>query len=292
MPKQLPLSQDIIRKIRHLEIYTKRLLSGSLVGDSRSARKGTGFEFDQIREYQVGDDVRFIDWKATARANQLLVKEYIEERSRVVLLVVDISGSSYFTSSEQLKYEVMAQVASVLALAADYGNDGVGLLLFSDEVELFIPPRRGRLQVHTIMEKLFRHKSQKTGTDLGCALERLAQLKRNDTIVFLISDFIGSYSTKYLPIIAKKYDTVAIRCLDKNEYTFPSVGFITVSDIETGQQVMIDSRNKKALASFLKNRIVDQDRLFKGYGVDVLDVSGETPFMGNLIRFFARRMNY
>jgi uncharacterized protein (DUF58 family) len=291
MLQKSPLSQDIKRKIRHIEIYTKRLLSGSLVGDSRSALKGTGFEFNQIREYQIGDDVRFIDWHATARSNQLLIKEYIEERSRVVLLAVDISGSSFFASSDQLKRDLMAQVASVLALVADYGHDCVGLILFSDEVELFIPPRRGSFHARTIMQELFGHKPRKNGTDLASVLKRLAQLKRNDAIVFLISDFIGSYSTVFLPIIAKKFDTIAIRCLDKNESSFPSVGFVTIRDSETGQEIMIDSR-KKSIAAFLKARIADQDRMFKRCGIDLLEVSNQKPFVGDLIRFFRRRMRY
>ena len=290
----MPLSQDIKRKIKQIEIHTKRLLNGALIGDSRSALKGTGFEFDQIREYQMGDDVRFIDWKATARSNKFLVKEYMEERSRVIVLAVDISGSSFFSSTDELKHDLMAQIASVLALVADYGNDYVGLLLFSDIVELFIPPRRGKFHTHAIMQSLFGYKPTHTGTDFMSVLKRLAQLKRNDVVVFLISDFIGPYVTSYWSIIAKKYDVIAIRCLDKNELAFPAVGFITVEDIETGQQITMDMRrrNEKKIASFLTARTQKQDKIFKKYGIDVLNIASNRPFVGDLIRFFRQRMRY
>src|SRR5665647_3240289 len=145
------ISSEILKKIKQIEIYTQRLLTGSLVGDSRSAIKGQGLEFDQLREYQMGDDVRFIDWSSSARMDKLLVKQYIEERNRTVLLAVDVSASTFFSSDQELKNESMAQIASVLALVADYGKDHVGLILFSDEIEEFVPPSAGRMHVRLIM---------------------------------------------------------------------------------------------------------------------------------------------
>lgn len=300
------LDKDTIRKIRQIEISTRRLLTGSLVGDARSRIKGTGFEFDQIREYQQGDDIRFIDWSASARQNKLLVKEYIEERNRTIILAVDCSASNQFSSNEKLKSEVIAQVASVLALVANYGSDNVSLILFSDRVEKFIPAGRGRNHTRAIMEALFGFKPTRTKTNISCALEHAAKQKRKDGILFLISDFISNFSDtsdsdsanhgfeKSLSIIARMYDTVAIHCCDANEKELPEVGFLPVIDSETGELTIIDTRakNQKVLQSMLDQRISDQQSLFKKYGVGCLEISNNQPFMGDLIRFFRRRMRY
>lgn len=289
------ISDDIVRKIKQIEIYTKRLLRSSLVGDSRSAIKGTGFEFDQIREYQLGDDVRFIDWNSSARMNKLLVKQYIEERSRTVLLAVDISSSSFFGSAAALKHDIMAQVASVLALVSDCGKDRVGLLLFSDEVEHYIPPGRGKFHVRMLMEHLFGYKPKRAQTRIAAAFEHLAQLKRKDAMAFIISDFIDDkLENPYLPLLARSYDLVAIRCLDTNEMHLPAIGFLTVEDCETDERMVLDMRkhNKKIMHKFFENRLLEQNRLFKKYGIGLLDVSPARPFIGDIIRFFRRRMRY
>lgn len=178
------LSPEIITKIRQIEIHTRRLLSGMMVGDFNSAKKGSGFEFDQIRDYHMGDDVRFIDWKSTARSNKLLVKQYIEERNRTVVIVVDVSSSSLFSSVGAMKYDVMSHVAAVLALVADYGKDHASLVLFSDDVELVIPPRSGRKHIHTIMKHLFSLRVEHKKTNLGAVLKYLAGLPSKDAVVF------------------------------------------------------------------------------------------------------------
>jgi len=300
MERTKKISEDILKKIRHIEIYTRRLLSGSLIGDTRSAIKGTGFEFDQIREYQPGDDVRFIDWRASARMNKTLIKQYIEERTRTIMLAVDVSGSSFFGSSEQLRHDVLAQIASVLALVTEYSKDQVGLLLFSDEVEQYIPPSRGRHHIHTIMQTVFAYKPKYTRTSVKSALERLAKLKRKDTMAFVISDFIDEGFDRELGVAARMYDLIAIRCLENTEYQLPHVGFITVQDIETGEQYMLDTRKRgiswwgtnSSVNNFLQTRINEQNALFRKYAVDVLDINGTRPFIGDLIKFFARRIGY
>ena len=288
------LSSEIIKKIKQIEITTKRLLSGSFVGDYSSAKKGSGFEFDQIREYQLGDDVRFIDWKASARTNKVLVKQYIEERNRAVILAVDMSQSSFYSSSPELKVDVLKEIAAVLALVADYGKDQASLLLFTDEVEVFIPPARGIKHIHKIMESLFSYKPKNAGTNINCVLERLAKLRRKDSIVFWLSDFIGQVDEKKLHIVSRIYDLVAVRCIDKNEHGLPNVGFVDMQDIETGQNVVIDARKKKAkvLTKFLEHRLNVQDGIFKKYGIDYLHVSPQKPFIGDIIIFFRRRMMY
>jgi len=288
------LSPEVIKKIRHIEIQTRRLLSGMYVGDYSSARKGSGFEFDQIRDYQEGDDVRFIDWNSTARMGKLLVRQYIEERNRAVIIAVDVSSSSLFSSVESAKADVIAQVAAVLALVADYGKDHASLILFSDEVEVVIPPGRGSKHIHTIMKHLFSYQSKKKETDIYCVLKHLADMRSKNAVVFLISDFIDSDFERPLRVVSKKYDLIAIRCLDANEQQFPSVGFITVDDIETGNRFVLDTRKRgsKRVSQFLKDRLSHQSTLFEKCGIDYLEVFPDKPFVGDIIRFFKRRMMY
>lgn len=287
-------SEEINRKIRQIEIYTRRLLTGSMVGDTRSAIKGTGYEFDQIREYVVGDDIRFIDWNASARMNTLLVKQYTEERLRTIFLAVDVSKSEFFGSSQTTKRDLVAQLASALALVASHGNDRVGLILFSDEIEYVLPPGQGAHHVQALMQAVFGYAPKKDRTQISVALAHLAKLKVRDGIVFLISDFIDSDFTTYLPVVARKYDCIAVRCLDEKEVSLPSVGFLTIEDIETGQEVVIDARTvgAHAISNYLAHRVTEQNKLFKKYGIDVLEVAENRPFVADLVRFFRRRMRY
>lgn len=293
MTRQRYITEDVLRKIKQIEIHTRRLLRSALVGDSRSAIKGSGLDFDQIREYQQGDDVRFIDWNASARMNNVLVKQYIEERSRVVLLAVDISGSADLGSTDTLKHDIMAQVASVIALVTSSGKDRVGLILFSDDVELYLPPGRGRAHTHTIMEYVFGFKPKSRKTDISTALKKLASLKQRDAVVFIISDFIDSAINKsYLSVASRLYDLIAVRCLDPREHALPSIGFLPIQDNETGQSMLVDLRGKQGVHSFLHDRITAQNKVFKQYGVAILDVENNSSFIGDLIKFFRRRMRY
>jgi len=293
--KQKQLSPEVIHKIKQLEIFTRRLLNGTLVGDSRSAIKGTGFEFDQIREYGCGDDIRFVDWKASARANKLLVKQYIEERSRIIFLAVDVSLSSVFGSAKTSKYDRIAEVASVLALVAQHGKDHVGLLLFSDRVCEYISPGSSLHNVHHVLEKLLSHDPQESKTDISCALQHLLATKKSDAIVFLISDFIDDAIEKYLAQAARKFDLIAVRCLDTHEKNIPAVGFITVEDIETGEIVELDLRkkNNNKVSCFLQDRIESQNRLFKKHGIEYLDImASKQDYLIDMVKFFRHRMMY
>lgn len=286
------ISPDIVSKIKQLEIFTRRLLNGALVGDSRSAIKGTGFEFDQIREYSFGDDIRFIDWKASARNNKVLVKQYIEERSRTIFLAVDVSQSSIFGSGDFTKHSRIIELASVLALVAQHGKDHVGLLLFSDEVEEYIPPGSSLHHVHHIMESLLTFKPQQSKTDITKALKHFLSVKKSDAILFLISDFIDESLDTYLAQAARRYDLIAVRCLDSNEKTFPVAGFITVEDLETGELVELDVRNNE-VKDFLAARIDSQNKLFRRYGIDLVDVAPErNDYLAEMVKFFRRRMSY
>lgn len=288
-------SGDIASKIKKLEIFTRRLLNGTLVGDSRSAIKGTGFEFDQIREYSFGDDIRFIDWKASARNDKLLVKQYIEERSRTIFLMVDVSQSSIFGSGEHNKNSRIVELASVLALVAQHGKDRVGLLMFSDAIEAYIPPGNSLHHVHHIMQNLLSFKPKQSKTDISKALQHLLSIKKSDAIVFLISDFIDETLDTYLAQAARKYDLIAVRCLDANEKMIPPVGFITIEDLETGELVELDLRNRRNsnVKKFLAARLEQQNKLFRRCGVDLFEVSPDrTDYLSEMINFFRRRMQY
>lgn len=285
----------IAAKIKQLEILTRRLLNGALVGDSRSAIKGSGFEFDQIRDYSFGDDIRFIDWKASSRTNKLLVKQYIEERSRTIFLAVDVSQSSIFGSGQNNKHNRIVELASVLALVAQHGKDNVGLLLFSDAVEEFIPAGSSLQHVHRILNRMFSFKPKPSQTNISYALQHLLAIKKSDAIVFLISDFIDENLNIYLSQAAKKYDLIAIRCLDNNEKRMPAVGFITIEDLETGELIELDLRNigDNDVKRFLAARIEQQNKLFKRCGVDLVDIAADRDdYIAEMVKFFRRRMMY
>ena len=289
------IAKEVLQKIRRITIQTRRLASGIHIGQSSSSQRGTGLEFDQIREYQVGDDIRFIDWKSSARMNKILVKQYIEERHKTIFLVVDGSSSTLYGSSSFLKFETIAEIASVLALVSNLSKDTVGLILFGQDVEFFIPPGKGYAHIHRIMEKLFSYKPKKrTKTNLSGALEFVAKLKKRNHMIFCISDFIADNFEKPLSLLSFKHDFVAIRCLDKNELRFPNVGIIPLQDDETGQTMILDTRTivSKNLKKVFGRRLANQNNLFKKYGIDCLDIHPGYSFIGNLITFFRRRTRY
>lgn len=287
------VSNEVLKHIRQIELHTKRLLRGSLVGQSSSAVKGSGFEFDQIREYQQGDDVRFIDWKSSARTDKLMVRQYIEERSRAIIVALDISASGLFGSEAVSKQQTMAEIAAVVALAADLAKDRVGLLLFSQETELFIPPNSGQKHVRFLLEKLFTFKAKFKKTSVSVALEEIAKFRMKDAVIFLISDFISPSFEKAMAIVVKRFEIIAVRCLDKNETDLPRVGLLTMVDCETGEEITVDARSGKSAAhTFCVQRLRDQNRLFTKYGVDLFEVKSAQPYIRDMVRFFQKRMLY
>ncbi|MFS8507304.1 MAG: DUF58 domain-containing protein [Candidatus Babeliales bacterium] len=286
----MKLTQEVLNKIKQIEIQTRRLLSGTQVGDYSSAQKGSGLEFDQLREYQLGDDVRFIDWNASARTSKVLVKQYIEERNRTIILLVDQSASTFYSSEIYLKSDVIAQVASVLALVADYGKDHVGALLFADKVKQVIPPRSGRKHVHSLMESFF--SNQPSGkTSLKNSLERLIAMQKKDAIVFILSDFFDTGYENLLKIAARKFDVIAIRCLDQLETHFNVAAFLTIKDPETHQQVTIKT-SAQPLHNFLQQEQQAVAANLRACGVELIDIQTNRPFIPDIIRFFKRRMMY
>jgi len=288
------LSKEVLKKIAEIEIHTRRILSSTLMGDSRSAQKGSGFEFNQIRDYQMGDDVRSIDWKSSAKSGKILVKEYIEERNRTIMILLDMSASNSFVSNSMSGADILKQVAAVLSLVAGYSKDRVGLILYTDKIEYVMPPAMGHTHVHAIIKQIFSQQTTSKKTNGALAIERLKQMKDKRTAVFLLSDCIDESLNYALKSVASNHEIVVIRCLDKLTKSFPSVGFLTVSDSETGETCLLDTRLKKriGISDYLEDRIVTQKRLYAKYGIDCLDLKNNETFVDDVIRFFRRRMTY
>ncbi len=284
------LKEEIKKKIKLIQIHTRKVLSGNLIGDYTTAIKGTGTEFDQIREYQQGDDVRFIDWKSSARSGKLLVKQYFEERDRAIIIVVDASASLFFSSNSEFKYEISSQIASVLAIAGYYSKDKVGLVLFNDQVIKFIPPKLGYSHSYHIMETLFGVEQNNNSTDIKIALEFVSKNIKKKSIVFLISDFITDKDfQKSLKIVSNNFDLIAIRCIDNLEKKLPESVFLNLKDIESGKESTVNMNHYSNL--ILAKRVDDQNKLFKKNKIDFIDINVRNKnFVNDIVLFFKNRM--
>ncbi len=283
------ISPEIARKVRQIEIRTRRLLSGYQIGQHKAAQKGYGLEFEQLSDYQFGHDVRFIDWRSSARMNKLLVREYRDERSRTILIAFDCSASTLY-GAQRSKNEVMIDIATVLIMAGSYHQDN-GLILFSDEIELYVPPRRSREHVHFLFRQLCELNPKQAKTNLAALFNFIAQQRRSDAVVFIVSDFIDSEFEKQLKMVNKHNEVVAIRCLDHYEKKIPAVGLVHCIDSETGEELIIDvsKKNNSLINGMLKERAVQQDHLFASCVVDVIDIDDEHKMIEKLIRFFHTR---
>ncbi len=286
------ISPEIHAKIKQLQLISKRKMNSLFVGDYRTRQKGYGIDFDQLREYNLGDDTRFIDWKSSARSNKMLVKQYVHEQSKTIILMIDVSRSMFFGSSENLKRHTVAQIGTILSVAARYDNARLGLLLYSEDVEYYVPPKSGGNHCNFIIDRLWHFNPEKKGTNLTKACSFLTKHASSDALVCLISDFIGSYDESALSLVAKKFDTVAIRCLDAHEKKMPSVGFLNLTDSETGDTFFVDARTRNtALNDVYHSRLEKQKNAFAKIGIAFCDV--ETPLTGidSLITFFAYRLS-
>ena len=288
------INDKIRSTIRHIKIQTKRVMQNTLAGDYLSAFKGSGLEFDQLREYQIGDDIRCIDWNSSAKMNRVMIKQFIEERDRTIILAIDISASSNYTSGTAMRRHVEAEIGAALAFIAHNNRDKVGLFLFSDRIEGWIPPQKGNVHIGKIVENLFSTKSYNKKTSIAEALRFLIGLKKRNSVVFMISDWIDDYASysKLLKIVGIEYDFVAVRLLDRCERAFPDVGLIDIEDPETGEILSLDTgllqgSDKGAL---LAARALEQKQLFAKYKIDLLDLPLDTPFFNPLAAFFHQRM--
>ena len=310
------IPREILKKIRQIEIRTNRLVSETLAGQYHSVFKGQGMNFDEVREYQPGDEVRTIDWNVTARMNHPFVKKFVEERELTLMLVVDVSGSGLFGSHSQSKRELAAEIASVLAFSAIRNNDKVGLILFSDEVEKFIPPRKGRRQVLRVIREVLFYEPKHRGTDLNGALEFLLRVTPHRAIAAVISDFIGSpaiasarsrrrlrpqmmlleslaqASFSMLRQANRRHDLVAVQITDRYELELPALGRLVLNDAETGEVVEINTGDERKRAAFAERQAKAQNdlaRLFRSAGIDAIRLRTDQPYAAELGRFFQTR---
>ncbi len=286
------IPKDILDKVRRIEITTSHLVNDFFAGAYHSAFKGRGMEFDQVREYQMGDDIRTIDWNVTARTGKAHVKQYVEERELSVMILVDASASSRFASSGVLKNQLAAELAAVLAFAAIRNNDKVGLLIFTDEVELFIAPRKGKSHVLRVIREVLYFKPKGSSTNIPVALEYFIRVSKRHCVGFLISDFFQTNIQKSLNLANNYHDLVAITLNDPRESHLPECGLIQIRDAETGELKLIDTSDSTLRAWYqqkAKERLEERNRLFGSSGVDHIDLVTNEPYISALVSFFAGR---
>ncbi|HVS15772.1 MAG TPA: DUF58 domain-containing protein [Thermoanaerobaculia bacterium] len=286
------LPAELFQQIKAIQIRTQRLVTDVLAGEYESAFKGRGMEFEQVREYQPGDDIRHIDWNVTARMSHPFVKEHREERELTVVLVVDVSSSGAFGTRGRMKNEVAAEVAAVLAYTAIRNNDRVGLIVFSERVELFIPPKKGRAHVWRVIREILTFRPTGRGTDLEGALEFLARVARRRAVCFLLSDFQAESWQDRLRVVARRHDVTAIVVADRRETSLPPIGILELEDAETGELRLVDTRDRRVRDSFeeLTRRDREQRReLFRSAGLGEIEVWTDEPYVESIIRYFRWR---
>jgi uncharacterized protein (DUF58 family) len=286
------LPKEVIKKIQRIHIHTNYLVNDILAGEYESAFRGRGIEFEEVREYHPGDDVRDIDWNVTARMGHPYVKVYREERELTIMLVVDVSNSGQFGSVTRLKNEVAAEIAAVLAFAAVKSNDKVGLIIFSDVIEKFIPPKKGRNHVWRVIREVLEHKPQSKETDINAVLDFLNKITTRRVIAFLISDFIAQEFQKLLRITNKKHDVIAISITDPREKELPKVGLIELEDAETGEVILIDtndSNTRKGFSALAARTTKDTQEILRKCNVDYIGIYTNQPYIHPLMKFFRMR---
>ncbi|MGD2121224.1 MAG: DUF58 domain-containing protein [Gemmatimonadota bacterium] len=285
--------KEILKKVRFIEISTRGLVNEVFSGEYHSVFKGRGMTFSEVREYQYGDDVRSIDWNVTARTGSPFVKVFEEERELTVVLMVDVSASGNFGTEERLKGELAVELSAVLAFSAIKNNDKIGLILFSDRVEKFVPPRKGRRHVLRVLRELLYHRPSGRGTDISGALEYLSRVISRRAVIFLVSDFMDKDFFRPLSVAGKRHDLIAVRMNDAREKDLPSLGFVELEDPETGEQLIVNTSNRGFLQAFrdhARKAREELDRDFLRCKVDVIDVQTGRPYVEPLMQFFQKRM--
>lgn len=298
------IPREILKKIRQIELRTNRLVSETLSGQYHSVFKGQGMNFEEVREYQPGDEVRAIDWNVTARMNHPFIKKFVEERELTLMLLVDVSGSGLFGSGAQSKRELAAEIASVLAFSAIRNNDKVGVILFSDQIEKFIPPRKGRRHVLRVIREVLFFQPSHRGTDLDGALEFLLRVTPHRAIAVVLSDFLAQAESKWAfgPLIPstfsmlrqanRRHDLVAVQITDRFEMELPSLGRLILHDSETGEVVEVNTSDARRLQAFAERRSRAQEELaraFRSAGVDAIHLRTDQSYGKELARFFENR---
>ncbi len=286
------ISRELVKKLKKIEIFTSRLANDQLAGSYHSVFKGRGMAFSEVRQYQPGDDVRFIDWNVSARMNDTYVKVFTEEREMTVMLLVDLSASERFGSVDKPKIETVAEVAALLAFSAIKNNDRVGLILFTDKVERFVPPKKGRSHVMRVVTEILNANPQSEGTDLGVALDLLGGIGKRRTVAFLISDFIAEQYEKPLRVVSAKHDLIPIQVVDPREDELADVGLALVEDLETGELVEVDTSNLDVRAEYAREaqrQRASREHLFRRLQLDHCTVSTDRDFVKPLTELFRLR---
>ena len=286
-------TKEILKKVKKIEIKTKRLSDHIFSGEYHTSFKGRGMTFSEVRQYQFGDDVRAIDWNVTARYNEPYIKVFEEERELTLMLLVDVSGSQNFGSSDQFKKDFITEVAATLAFSATQNNDKIGLILFSDKIELFVPPKKGKTHVLRIIRELVDFKTSSAGTDVDFALRYLSQVIKKKAIVFVLSDFCteGNYENT-LKVTAKKHDITGIRIYDKREELLPNVGIANFFDSETHQTVLVDTSSKEMREAYTRKFKLDESKflsVFRKCGAGTINMDVEQNYVKKLLAYFKSR---
>ena len=290
------LTSELMQKIRRIEIRTKRLVNDSFAGEYHSVYKGRGMAFDEVRPYQAGDEIRTIDWNVTARTGETHVKRYTEERELTVMLVVDASASENFGSVNRFKRELAAELTAVLSFSATSNNDKVGLLIFTDQIELFIPPRKGRKHILRLIRELLAYEPQHSGTDIKMALDKVNQILKRRSIVFLVSDFMAEPESyrQAMAITNKRHDLIAIDLNDPLDKEISDVGLLALEDPESGEIVWVDTGDKAWQRAFGQKSDafeVEKTAVFRKSGVDQIDINTNQEYTIPLTAFFHERAN-
>lgn len=285
-------TKELLKKVRKIEIKTRRLSDHIFSGEYHSSFKGRGMTFSEVRQYQYGDDVRAIDWNVTARYNEPFVKVFEEERELTMMLMVDVSGSEFFGTTQQFKRDTITEIAATLAFSAIQNNDKVGLLLFSDEIELFIPPKKGKSHVLRIIRELIEFHPRSTKTSINEALKFLSSVMKKKVIVFVLSDFMDNHYEHTLKIVGKKHDVTGIRVFDKRDVSIPNLGMVPMRDAETRRTILVNTASKRVRDSYKKqylNSVAYFEKSFSHSGAGTISSRIDESYVKKLLGYFKNK---
>ncbi len=287
-------TNEILKKVKKIELITNRRVNDVFAGEYHSIFKGQGIEFSEVREYNIGDDIRTIDWNVSARMGTLFVKKFVEERELTVMLLIDMSSSSRFGTTDELKSELAAEISALLAFSAIKNNDKVGMIIFTDKIEKYVPPKKGRFHTLRLIREILSFQPEHNKTDLNVALEYLNKVIKRKAIVFLISDFISPDYSKSISIANKKHDLVAVTLTDPKEKEITGGGFLYLEDAESGEEEIVEISNpvfQKRFKQNIEKNYLKRKKLFQSINLDNVEINTGISYYKPLITFFRERMN-
>jgi uncharacterized protein (DUF58 family) len=286
------IGEETLKKIRKIEIISRKAARDIFAGQYHSAFKGRGMEFSEVREYQSGDDVRFIDWNVSSRLGRLFIKQFVEERELTIILAIDLSASLQFVSGNKSKKDIAAELSALIAFTAMLNNDKVGLLIFTDRIEIFVPPKKGRTHLLRLIRDIIEFKPQGRGTAISSALAYLTSLMKKKAVVFLISDFFDENFATALKIASRKHDLIAVTINDRREFTAPRRGIFQLKDLESGEEFSADFSRSAVRCDYQNinsTRAAELAELFRKYSIDSVTINSETDYEKPLFDLFLKR---